>query len=238
MTGTAIAPVSVVIPAYNASRYLGPAIESVLAQTVAPAEVVVVDDGSTDDTAAVGARYPGVTVLTQANAGAGVARNHGVAATTAPLVAFLDADDLWLPNKLERQLEELADPTVEAVFGLAQNFLSPDRAEELSTLRIDTTVRRGFLVSALLVRRSTLAAVGPFAVEGTLTDWVDWYFRLSEGGHRCVVVDELVFMRRVHGDNATLTEPGANSAYLRLLKSSLDRRRSPATTPAPSGGTP
>jgi glycosyltransferase involved in cell wall biosynthesis len=95
-------PVSVVIPAYDAGRFVAKAVATALAQTRAPLEVLVVDDGSRDDTAAV-ARAAGATVLSQRNAGPGAARNAGVRAAQGSWIAFLDADDAWHPEKLERQ---------------------------------------------------------------------------------------------------------------------------------------
>jgi glycosyltransferase involved in cell wall biosynthesis len=95
-------PISVVIPAYNVAAYLDIALASVHAQSLQPAEIIVVDDGSTDATRALAERA-GVRVLAQANAGAAAARNAGVAAAVSPWIAFLDADDRWLPDKLERQ---------------------------------------------------------------------------------------------------------------------------------------
>jgi glycosyltransferase involved in cell wall biosynthesis len=96
---------SVVIPAWNAAAYLRRAIESVLRQTARPREIIVVDDGSTDDTAAIAAEYASaVTCVRQAHQGLSVARNEGVARSRSDWVAFLDADDEWLPTKLERQL--------------------------------------------------------------------------------------------------------------------------------------
>jgi len=101
--------VSVVITTYNYEQFVAAAIESVLRQTVRPDEIVVVDDGSTDGTAAVVARYAGrgVRYIRQANAGAGAARNRGIRETRGDLIAFLDADDRWLPDKLARQLAHL-----------------------------------------------------------------------------------------------------------------------------------
>ena len=104
---SACAPVSVVIPAYNVEAYLEGAIASVRAQTLQPAEIIVVDDGSQDGTRALATRL-GVRVIAQANAGCGAARNAGVAAATQPWVAFLDGDDRWRSDKLERQLAALA----------------------------------------------------------------------------------------------------------------------------------
>ena len=107
--GPATPAVSVVIPAYNAARVLGEALRSVFAQTFRDFEVLVIDDGSTDGTAGVAAHYGDrVRLLRQANAGPGAARNAGVAASRAPLIAFLDADDVWLPDKLALQARYFA----------------------------------------------------------------------------------------------------------------------------------
>lgn len=101
-------PVSVIIPTYNRAAILGRAIESVLAQTLAPAEVIVVDDGSTDGTAALVRRdYPQCRYLAQENRGVSAARNLGISAATGEWLAFLDSDDEWLPGKLEAQRQAL-----------------------------------------------------------------------------------------------------------------------------------
>ena len=104
--------VSVIIPAHNASEYIGRAIESVLAQTRKPDEIIVVDDGSTDDTARIIADYGSkVIYIQQENAGPSVARNTGIEAATSEWIAFLDADDEWIPEKLELQTELLGRNT-------------------------------------------------------------------------------------------------------------------------------
>ncbi|MGL6044061.1 MAG: glycosyltransferase family 2 protein, partial [Sandaracinobacteroides sp.] len=104
------APVSVVIPAYNREATVGTAIRSVLWQTLSPVEVIVVDDGSTDGTAAAVQAIddPRVRLVSQANGGISAARNRGIEAATQPWVAFQDSDDEWLPLKLEKQMASLA----------------------------------------------------------------------------------------------------------------------------------
>jgi cellulose synthase/poly-beta-1,6-N-acetylglucosamine synthase-like glycosyltransferase len=100
--------ISVVIPAYNAEKYIGRAIDSVLAQTRPAEEIIVVDDGSTDGTAGIVRSFGGkVAFIQQRNAGASVARNSGIEAAKSDWIAFLDADDEWLPRKLQRQSEHL-----------------------------------------------------------------------------------------------------------------------------------
>lgn len=95
--------ISVVIPTFNRQKWVGAAIESVLSQSFKPAEVIVVDDGSSDDTEALVRNYP-VEYVRQANRGPSAARNHGVKLSTGNWLAFLDSDDQWLPSKLEQQI--------------------------------------------------------------------------------------------------------------------------------------
>src|SRR5260370_27491420 len=103
--------VSAIITAFNGEAFIAAAIESVLGQTRPADEIVVVDDGSTDDTAAIVERFHsrGVRLVRQENRGPSEARNRGIAETTGNLIAFLDCDDLWVPAKTERQIEHLLD---------------------------------------------------------------------------------------------------------------------------------
>ena len=103
--------VSVIIPCYNQGKYLAEAIESALNQTYPHVEVIVVNDGSTDNTAEVAARYAGrITYVEQENGGPSAARNAAIGVATGSLIAHLDSDDRWSPQKLERQVPMFADP--------------------------------------------------------------------------------------------------------------------------------
>jgi glycosyltransferase involved in cell wall biosynthesis len=226
---------AVVIPAWNAARYIAEAIESVLAQTVAAATIVVVDDGSTDDTGALVRAYPNVRLVEQTHAGAAAARNRAVAACDEPLLAFLDADDVWERDKLECQLDLLAAPGVDAVFGVVENFISPDRASELAHLDLRSGPQRGPGLSALVVRRETFERVGPFAA-GEVADWVDWYLRLIDSGAVIELVDRVVVRRRIHGDNHTMQASTDMAAYVRLVKAYLDRRKARTPSAVPVSG--
>ena len=125
--------VSCIVPCFNGARYLGEAIDSILAQTHRPIEVIVVDDGSTDDSARVARRYgDAVRYHYRENGGPGAACNTGVELATAEVVAF-QQDDLWLPDKTRRQLDELeASPDLGYCVGHIQNFWAHGLEEERS----------------------------------------------------------------------------------------------------------
>ncbi len=124
--------ISCVIPVFNGERYLGEALESVLAQSYQPLEVIVVDDGSTDGTAEVARRYgERVRYVWQPNAGETAARNLGLTAAQGEFIAFLDADDVWHSEKLERQIARFQErPEIDLCFTQIQHFWMPELTEE------------------------------------------------------------------------------------------------------------
>src|SRR5262249_3984793 len=124
--------ISCIVPVFNGECYLRETLESILAQTYQPLELIVVDDGSTDGTAAVAAGYGArIRYLWQAHAGALAARNRGLSAAQGEFIAFLDADDLWHHNKLARQIARLRErPAIDLCFTAFQNFWMPELAGE------------------------------------------------------------------------------------------------------------
>ena len=125
--------VSAIIPVYNCERYLAEAIESVLNQTYQPIEVIVINDGSTDDTEAVAKRFDSsIRYYAHPNKGLGATRNRGVELAQGHFIAFLDADDLWVADKIERQMAYFDDgPDLDMAFGYVQQFYTPEREAEL-----------------------------------------------------------------------------------------------------------
>src|SRR3982751_2380169 len=103
--------VSVIIPVHNGAKYLRAALESVLAQTYSPFEVIVVDDGSVDDSGVIAQSFNDVRYIHQANQGVAAARNHGIEAARGDFFAFLDQDDLWTPEKLTFEVDHLLSHT-------------------------------------------------------------------------------------------------------------------------------
>jgi glycosyltransferase involved in cell wall biosynthesis len=233
-------PIAVVIPAYNRARLVASALESVLAQTRAPAEIIVVDDGSTDDTAAVAQSF-GATVLRQSNAGVSAARNAGVRIARSPWIAFLDSDDLWAANKLEVQWEALeARPETGMVFS-DFSYFDDATGETMGTTKLRSeahyadVVRQRIgsasfscepnsfgralvqglftLVQTMIVRRDLLLSLGIF--DTGLRSAEDWelFLRLAVATTASVVEMPLVSVRRMHSQRLTKDIAASYRAY-------------------------
>ncbi|HEX8206071.1 MAG TPA: glycosyltransferase family A protein [Solirubrobacteraceae bacterium] len=210
--------VSVVVPVRDGARYLGEALESVAAQTLAAGEVIVVDDGSTDDSAAIAAAH-GARVVRQPPLGPSAARNRGIEATGGDLVALLDADDRWLPDKLERQTATLRErDDVDVLFGHVRQFRAPELGGGMEE------PRPGVLFSTLIVRRRAFARAGLFDETWRAGELMDWLARARDAGLRDHVADDVVALRRVHATNLS-RDPEARRDYARVLKRAIDRRR-------------
>jgi glycosyltransferase involved in cell wall biosynthesis len=223
--------VSVIIPVRDGERYVAEALDSILAQTAPPTEVLVVDDGSNDRTAAVvsGYGHP-VRCLRRAREGVGPTLNAGIDHAHGELVAFLDADDLWTPRKLELQLGALSrDPDLDLVFGHVEQFVSPELgAEHGKATAWHAGIATGIVRGTMLTRRATLDRIGSFSDRWSLGEFVDWYARAQDLGLRCEILPEVLLRRRLHRANLT-GGAGANYAdYPRVLREVLRRRRESA----------
>lgn len=219
--------VSVVIPTYQAARFVGDAIESVLSQTLPPDEVIVVDDGSTDSTQDVLAAFgPRLRVIRQPNSGVAAARNRGAADATSDHLAFLDADDTWLPGKLARQVERLVTrPEIVASFTETLFVDERDGTERHVRYRNDGDMVRTLLLegcvignnSSVLVRRSVFDDVGGYDVATSQSaDW-DLWLRLAERGPFDLVREPLV-RYRVHGSSMSRDIGLLEADNLRVLE--------------------
>lgn len=225
---------SVVIPAYNAGQTIEEALRSIVSQDVAPATVIVIDDGSTDDTAARARAFdPRVEVIRQENGGCGAATNRGIAAVATPLVAFLDSDDLWLPRKVERQLALLdARPDLAGVFGRGQIFKGPVSAPVLGPV-VDLWSR-----TTLMMRTEAARAIGPMIdPPGGRGDTIDWIARGRDLGLGFELIAEILSMRRIRpGSLSYGRDAEKDRGYLLTVKRALERKRAAALS-KPAGET-
>jgi len=220
--------ISVIVPAYNAERYLTESVKSIRAQTLPATEILIIDDGSTDNTAAVARQLNSqITLIQQDNQGAGAARNLGVKMASGEFIAFLDADDLWSESKLEKQFEILKQqPHTEMVFGRVTQFISPDIDDQLkATIACPEVPIAGYVPGTLFLRKETFLHVGFFETHWKLGEFIDWYAKAIEQGKFGFMLPDIVLQRRLHGTNQTIRERDAQRDYVRILKASLDRRR-------------
>ncbi|MEZ5963195.1 MAG: glycosyltransferase [Planctomycetota bacterium] len=203
------ASVAVIVPVHNGARFLAATLAAVRAQTLPPDELWVVDDGSQDDSAEIAAEA-GARVLRQANAGPGAARNRALAATNCEFVAFLDADDLFLPDKLARQVQVLrAAPAALAVCGDAWTLGGPRDGERRHAGRpieprlhlVDLLRQNPVITSSVLARRAAVVQVGGFDEAPVLiaTEDYDLWLRMLglPGGHFLYLAEPLL-RYRVH----------------------------------------
>lgn len=192
--GVMMVRISVVIPAYNAAHFLRRSLQSVFAQTLKPIEVLVVDDGSTDDTAAVAAQL-GATVVSRPNGGLSAARNSGIQRAVGDWVALLDADDAWSPGKLQAQAERVTDTTVLVYTGIRivgeEGVRQVCSATDPAVARKILRYRNCITPSTVLIRRDALSRVGGFREDlRACEDW-DMWVRLQKVGAFAAVHDAL-----------------------------------------------
>lgn len=210
--------VSVVIPNYNYGRFLSETIDSVLTQTYPNMEIIVVDDGSTDDSLEILAAYKekGITVIQQTNRGVGAARNIGAAKSKGEFIAFLDADDIWLPTKIERQLKIFTGEIGLVTCGMREfDSSSNETLAYLMSKKTDWNVQEILLLdypvvsgSAIVVRRSTFEASGGFDERKEMHPSEDWefFYRMARLA-KVVFLPEILVSYRNHGNNGHLNVP-------------------------------
>lgn len=205
--------ISVVIPCFNKEPYLAETLESVMAQTQRPAEIIVIDDGSTDGSAAVATRFgPAVTLLSQDNAGESVARNRGIQEARSEWVALLDADDVWESSKLERQAAFMAESSENPVCvytdiyqirnGIRHETQPRPEHHRSSTFAVDMLVDWTVNPSTAVVLREA-ALASPFPEEYRDSEDVIFFTRLREHGPFLYVPEALVGYRRISGQQTS-----------------------------------
>jgi len=222
--------ISLIIPAYNAARYLGEAIDSALNQTAKPQQIIVVDDCSTDDTVAVARSYgDAVQVIVQeTNGDVAVARNRGLLEVNQSLIAFLDADDRFLPTKLQRQLEALSDhPNAMLCICGVCDFWSPDLPESARRTDNLTPQMRPGQAGTWLMRPEVIQQIGPFSTspDFRFSEGSELYTRIERAGLGIVRIDDVLVERRLHATNKTANSKSHMDGIMALMKRRLDMRR-------------
>jgi len=220
--------ISVIIPTRDYGKFIGEALESVIKQSLPPAEIIVIDDGSEDNTAEIVAKFSArVRYYFSEKKGVGAARNLGVRFSSGEMIAHLDADDIWIPEKLERQAEEfIKTPDLDIAGGMMRPFfckqMDPDKKRKIHCSPVPLP---GFSASVLLVRRSSFFKVGFYREDLRVGQDLEWFLRAREIPLQERMVNELLAYRRLHDSNSSMIKKNDQMEMLRVLKESIDRRR-------------
>jgi glycosyltransferase involved in cell wall biosynthesis len=218
--------VGVVMPVRNGARTLAAAIRSVSNQCPAPADIVVIDAGSEDGSGTLAATFAGVRVIAQDGKGLAAARNQGLCAVSGEVIAFCDSDDRWTADALAARLNHLAaEPSCGAVIGHAENVLfdgGTATAQQASRLG---RVAPGYTPGALMARRATFEAVGPFDETLTIGSDSDWFVRLAQSNVRLDVLPALVLQKGMRASSLSADVKTYRRELLYVARQFLDRRR-------------
>lgn len=222
---------AVVMPVRTAARFLAAAIESLLAQLPAESEILVVDGGSEDGSAAIAAGFPGVRVLAQSGRGIAAARNQGLAAAGADVIGFCDADDRWSADSLALRMERLAaEPHCDAVIGqVVLEALPGEPVTPQQASRIGRALP-GFTPGALLARRHVFEAIGPFDESLAIAADSDWFVRLVQSDLTLALLSAVVLHKGARAAALSSDLETYRRELLAIGRRYVDRRRADAAS--------
>lgn len=222
--------VSCIVPVYNGERFLAETLASIFAQTYKPIELILIDDGSTDGTRAVVEPYRDrLQYIRQDQAGVAAATNHGIRTAQGEFISFLDADDLWLADKTEKQMNLLAAmPHAGASVTLIQNFWMEELRHEEIAMQNHRHAKPmpGYAFQSLLVRRAALDHVGLLDESLHQATKTAWFFQAQHLGIHIELLDEVLVKRRMHLASYSRNEAARSQLeHLRVVKKYKDLKR-------------
>lgn len=227
--------ISVIIPAYNGAAFLAEAIESIHQQNYDPLEIIIVDDGSTDDTPQIAASFQNdVRYIHQIHHGRPAAgRNRGVRESAGGIIGFLDQDDLWPANKLALQIPHLlGESSLDVILGHTQMLHLSNHVDGKRTFAAMSEPVDYMLLSSALFKKSVFDKVGFFDESlAYFGDDLDWFIRAREKGVSVRQLEDVTLLWRIHETNTSHNPvirdhaQGYDRALTEVIKKSLDRRR-------------
>jgi len=224
--------ISVIVPVFNHARFIGQALDSVIAQRGVRTEIIVVDDASDDDIdLRIKPYLDRIVYLRQPKRGTSAAKNAGIKRSSGEMISFVDADDYWLPGKLELQLDVLRkNPEIQIVYGYCREFYDEELSEaERSTIRCSPEPLLSELPSIMLARKSVFDRVGYYDESFILGMDIDWALRCRASGAKTYVLPQTLYCRRIHRNNSGRVNKSFKRDRVNALKAHLDRTRIKAT---------
>lgn len=211
--------ISVIIPTYNNAQFLKDSITSVKNQSYENIEIIVVNDGSTDHTEQVIADIDvNLKYYVIDHSGAASARNFGVQKSSGEYIAFLDADDLWPQEKIQRQLACITSQNIDAVFTGIKQFL--DDSFKSGSLKSNAVVP-GISLTTMMIAREKFLNIGLLKTSFQLGEFVEWFIRSKQFNLRYEVLMDVVTQRRIHGNNTTAKNRANKKDYLHAINQAI-----------------
>lgn len=219
--------VSVIVAVSNGSRYLAQALESVLSQTYRRIDLIVVDDGSVDNSDRIARSREEIRYISQQNAGLAVARNVGVNAAQGELVAFIDQDDLWTPNKLDSQVDYLLqNPEIQYVNAWVKMFVEPGTSPRQGyTEDFLGRAHVGRTPGTLVARKSVFDLIGMFSADFSIACDVEWFVRANARNIPMFIIPEVLLYKRIHNNNLSSDVKTNRKELFSVIRRSVGRRR-------------
>ncbi len=213
--------ISVMMPTYNNAKYIKQAIESIYAQNYDNIEIIVVDDGSTDNTKEIVQQYKDIKYFYIEHKGISVARNTALENAKGEYIAFLDSDDYWLPNKLNTQMQYFKDhPDCEIVFTKYENFFEDEKLKTNKRAMHEKMMEK-FLKQYLpssIIKKELFEKYGTFGENFSgVEDTVFLYRLLKKGVSISHIILKVFYIRRIHGQNATLNYSQETVKYITAI---------------------
>lgn len=225
--------VSVILPVFNTEKYVTESVESVLNQTYKNLEIICINDGSTDKSLEILKSFGDkITLINlEKNGGISVARNAGFEVAKGDYIAFMDADDVWTPEKIEHQITEfMKNEKLQISFTQFKCFISPDLPEEVKQTRFcPPDPMSGFMPATSLTRIDFFKKVGMFNSELRLGEFIDWYARAQNLGAISSLLPEVCLLRRIHDTNTGVVHRDSRTDYIKAIRESLARKRGQET---------
>lgn len=224
--------VSVIVPIYNGARFVADAIATIDAQNHTPVEIILVDDGSTDETRQIVAGYGDrVQYVYQENQGPAAARNRGLSVAKGDYITFLDVDDQWPGDKFQRQIAAfVAQPQLEIVNGYVQMLQLTETVDGQASFQPRYSPVVSFNLGSALFRRRVFDQVGQFDASQIHSEDVDWFTKARELQVPMAVLETVTLLYRKHETNLTHDRQENIKAFMQVLHRSIQRRKAQGNT--------
>ena len=226
-TNSSLPLVSIVIPAYNASKNIEETLTSLFNQDYPNIEVIVVDDGSQDNTAVIAKKFD-IIYIHQENQGKPTAMNVGFSAAKGEYIASIDSDDLWSPEKISKQMDAFnTNAELEIVFCHVKQFLCPkvEASEHKFFIPKNQEILSGHTTIAMLIKKKAYNRIGSFNEEYRFGDFIQWYGRAKDLNIKETVLNDVLVFRRIHKGNLGSDQMAAKLSYMKVIKERLRRQK-------------